>query len=53
MRRYLETLPGEQTGWLAGLRDPLVARALALLHGAPARSWTLGQLAARAGRRAR
>lgn len=49
MRRYLEGLPGEQTGWLAGLRDPLVARVLALLHHAPARSWTLDALAAEAG----
>jgi AraC-like DNA-binding protein len=48
MRRYLETLPTEQTGWLAGLRDPLIARVLALLHAAPARSWTLEALAAQA-----
>ncbi len=49
MRRYLETLPSEQTGWLAGLRDPLVARALALLHNAPAHRWTVDALAAHAG----
>lgn len=49
MRHYLETLPGGQTGWLAGLRDPLVARALKLLHNAPARGWTLEALAAEAG----
>ena len=49
MRRHLETLPGEQTGWLAGLRDPLVGRALALLHDAPAQSWTLDALAEEAG----
>jgi AraC-like DNA-binding protein len=49
MRRHLEALPGEQVGWLAGLRDPLVARVLALLHEAPARSWTLDSLAAGAG----
>jgi AraC-like DNA-binding protein len=49
LRRYLETLPAEQTGWLAGLRDPLVARALAFLHDEPARSWTLDALAAQAG----
>lgn len=49
MRRYLETLPGEQTGWLAGLRDPLIARALALLHSAPAQNWTLDALAAQVG----
>jgi AraC-like DNA-binding protein len=48
MRRYLAALPTEQTGWLAGLRDPVVARALALLHAAPARDWTLDALAAQA-----
>jgi AraC-like DNA-binding protein len=48
MRRYLEALPSGQTGWLAGLRDPLVARALALLHNAPAQIWTLDALAAQA-----
>ena len=42
MRRYLETLPSGQTGWLAGLRDPLVARALALLHDAPAQRLDAG-----------
>jgi AraC-like DNA-binding protein len=49
MRRYLETLSSEQTGWLAGLRDPLVARALALLHNAPAHGWTVDALATHAG----
>jgi hypothetical protein len=29
IRRYLAALPPEQTGWLAGLRDPFVGRALA------------------------
>jgi AraC-like DNA-binding protein len=48
MRRYLEALSSGQTGWLAGLRDPLVARALALLHNAPAQNWTLDALAAQA-----
>lgn len=36
-------------GWLAGLRDPIVARALARLHGDPARAWTLERLAAEVG----
>ena len=35
IRRYLETLPPSQTGWLAGLRDPVVGQALAALHGEP------------------
>src|SRR5262249_57683975 len=45
VRRYLETLKPEQAGWLAGLRDPSVGKALALMHGAPARPWTLEELA--------
>jgi AraC-like DNA-binding protein len=44
VRRYAETLPASQTGWLAGLRDPHVARALALLHGDIARHWTVDDL---------
>jgi AraC-like DNA-binding protein len=48
MRRYLEALPSGQTGWLAGLRDPVVARALALLHDAPGQDWTLDVLATQA-----
>ncbi len=49
VRRHLDTMSGAQTGWLAGLRDPLVARTLASLHGAPERRWTLDALAAHAG----
>lgn len=49
VRRHLESMPATQTGWLAGLNDPLVARCLASLHGAPAQRWTLEALAAQAG----
>jgi len=45
VRRYVETLPAAQTGWLAGLRDPVVGRALAALHGSPAPAWTVESLA--------
>ncbi len=44
VRRHAEGLPDGQTGWLAGLREPHVARALALLHGNLARSWTVDEL---------
>ena len=44
VRRYVEALPEGQTGWLAGLRDDYVARALALLHRDVARSWTVDEL---------
>lgn len=41
VRRYVETLPPGQTGWLAGLRDPHVGQALGLIHQSPARPWTV------------
>jgi AraC-like DNA-binding protein len=49
VRRHLESLPSEETGWLAGLRDPTVGRALALLHERPAHDWTLDDLARHVG----
>jgi AraC-like DNA-binding protein len=45
LRRYLYELPPQNKGWLAGVRDPQVGRALALLHGAPAKPWTVDELA--------
>jgi AraC-like DNA-binding protein len=45
LRGYIEALPERQTGWLAGLRDPLVGRSLALLHERPAYPWTVASLA--------
>jgi AraC-like DNA-binding protein len=44
LRRYVEELPDEQTGWLAGLKDPFVSRALSLLHGRVAGQWTVDDL---------
>ncbi|HXZ54655.1 MAG TPA: AraC family transcriptional regulator [Burkholderiales bacterium] len=45
LRNYIEALPPEQTGWLAGLRDRYVGRALTLLHARPAEPWTVDSLA--------
>jgi AraC-like DNA-binding protein len=45
LRRYLEELPPERAGWLAGLRDPLVGKALSLMHERPAHNWTVDELA--------
>jgi AraC-like DNA-binding protein len=45
VRSYVAALPEQETGWLAGLRDPIVARALALLHQRPCEAWTLERLA--------
>lgn len=49
IRTYMDQLSSASTGWLSGLRDPLVGRVLALLHGEPARPWTLDEIAAAAG----
>ena len=43
LRRYLDDLPPGQTGWLAGLRDEVVGRALTLLHARPSHPWTLAE----------
>lgn len=49
VRRCLIELPAAQTGWFAGLRDPVVGRALMLLHRKPAQAWTLETLAGEVG----
>ena len=49
LRRYVDGLPPEQTGWLAGMRDAGVGRALALLHHKPDRAWSLELLGEKAG----
>jgi AraC-like DNA-binding protein len=49
VRRYTDGLPPYSTGWLAGLRDRLVGRALALLHEQPAQDWTIDELGRRIG----
>lgn len=45
LRRYIAKLPPSHTGWLAGVRDPEVGKALALLHRQPAHPWTIATLA--------
>jgi AraC-like DNA-binding protein len=45
VRGYIEQLPAQATGWLAALRDPPLARALAALHARPAHPWTAEALA--------
>ncbi|HEX8749724.1 MAG TPA: AraC family transcriptional regulator, partial [Nitrospira sp.] len=44
LRRYIALLPQEQTGWLAGVRDPEIGKALALIHQKPAHPWTIASL---------
>jgi len=49
LRRYLDGLAPGQTGWLAGMRDPGVGRALSLMHERPAEDWTLELLGEESG----
>jgi AraC-like DNA-binding protein len=49
LRRYIALLPEEQTGWLAGVRDPEIGKTLALLHRQPAHPWTIAGLATEVG----
>lgn len=48
-RRYLESLPADASGWLAGLRDRHVGRAIGLLHERPADPWTIDELGRQVG----
>ena len=49
LRRHAERLPDSARGMLAAMRDPVVARAIQMLHQEPARKWTIDALAAEAG----
>lgn len=46
LRAHLASAPAADHGWLAALRDPVLAPALALLHASPERKWTVAELAA-------
>lgn len=46
IRRWLDRQAGGETpSWLRALRDPVIARVLALLHERPAEPWTVAALA--------
>ena len=45
VREYVASREGMVRGWLSGLRDEVVGRALGALHARPAHPWTLDELA--------
>jgi transcriptional regulator GlxA family with amidase domain len=49
LRRYVAGLPEQQTGWLAGTRDPIVGKSLGLMHSRIAHPWTIADLADQVG----
>lgn len=49
LRWQITYISDGRSGWLAGLNDPHVGRALALMHADPSRVWTVEALAQEAG----
>lgn len=45
LRRYIDAPGPKPPGWLAGLADPPVARALGAIHARPEEEWTVERLA--------
>ena len=45
VRRHVESTPAGASGWIAGLNDRYIGRALALMHGKPGEDWTVEKLA--------
>jgi len=48
-RRYLDALPEDAVGWLAGLRERYLGKALGLMHERPERQWSVDDLAREVG----
>ena len=49
VRQFVADLPAERRGWLAGVSDPHIGRALAVLHARPTEAWTAESLAIEVG----
>lgn len=45
LRLHLASAPSYESAWLAALRDPVLAPALAAIHGSPGTKWTVASLA--------
>ncbi len=49
LRQLIAKRAATSVGWSLAVHDPMVGRAVALMHGDPAHPWTLDELAKRAG----
>ena len=49
IRSWLDISPEADQGWLAALRDDQIGRALALIHRAPEREWSVASLSGEVG----
>lgn len=49
IRSWIDSAPEAEQGWLAALRDIQVGKALAMIHRAPEKDWTVASLAKEVG----
>jgi transcriptional regulator GlxA family with amidase domain len=49
LRRHVTAMAPRRNGWLEGLNDRYVGRALALVHGRPGEPWTVEKLGRQVG----
>ena len=49
LRQHIVALPDDTVGWMGALNDPMVGRALQLLHARPTQRWTVEALAREVG----
>ncbi len=49
IRDHIQSLDESETGWLAGLRDPMMNRALSIIHARVTEQWTTTKLGAEIG----
>ncbi|MCC5928871.1 MAG: AraC family transcriptional regulator [Cyclobacteriaceae bacterium] len=49
LKRYIHQLPMESRGWLAGIKDREIGKALRFLHGRPQHKWSISELAREVG----
>lgn len=49
IRHYAAQLPAAASGWFAAINEPIVGRALQLVHSDPVRRWTVEDLARESG----
>lgn len=49
LRRPVQHMQGQRTGWLSGMADPPIAMALQKMHAEVARHWTVASLAKQVG----
>jgi AraC-like DNA-binding protein len=47
LRAHLEITPAQAHGWLGSLKDPVVGRAIGLIHARPGDDWSVKRLAER------